>query len=199
MICYRLIAATAAALVAGCAQTAAPPVPKTCAVSGIDRVGGPVTLVDSTGAAVTQAAFADKPTLLYFGFANCPDICPTSLVTAAAALGARKPDAPPLNVALVTLDPERDTPEQMARYVANDAFPPGLVGLTGTAEQIDAAKAAFKVYGQRREDPGSAADYVIDHSSLFYLMDADWKPAAVFPSDLAPEAMAACIDHALAE
>ena len=190
---------TAAALVAifsGCAQQAPP---RTCATSGIERVGGPIALVDSGGAAVTEADFADKPTLLYFGFAHCPDICPTSLQAARAAFDARKQNAQPLNVALITVDPERDTPAMLAQYVVNDAFPAGLRGLTGTQEQTKAASDAFKVYAQRREDPGSAAGYVYDHTSMFYLMDRRWRPLAVFPSDLSPAGMAACIDHALAK
>ncbi len=193
-------ALTAALLVtvfSGCAPQVA--APKTCATSGIERVGGPISLVDSSGAAVTQADFADKPTLLYFGFANCPDICPTSLQAARAALDARKPGAKPLNVALVTVDPLRDTPELLARYVVNDAFPVGLRGLTGTPEQTKAATDVFKVYAQRRDDPTSAAGYVYDHTSMFYLMDRNWRPLAVFPSEMPPADMAICIDHALAK
>jgi protein SCO1/2 len=192
----RLVILAAVAL-AACAP-AGRPLPKTCAVSGLERVGGPISLVDASGAAVTEAAFADKPTLLYFGFANCPDVCPTSLQAIAQALASRAPGATPLNVAMITVDPERDTPELLGRYVANDAFPPGLRGLTGDAAQIEAAKTAFMVFAQRRADPGSAAQYSIDHSSLFYLMDRHWKTTAMFPSDLAPADMAACIDHALA-
>ena len=137
--------------------------------------------------------------MLYFGFANCPDVCPTSLQAARTALDARKPGAAALNIALVTVDPERDTPEILARYVANDAFPAGLRGLTGTLEQTRAATDAFKVYAQRREDPGSAAGYVVDHTSMFYLMDRAWRPVAIFPSEMVPADMAACIDYALAK
>lgn len=193
-------AVTAALLVttfSGCTQEVA--APRTCATSGIERVGGPISLVDSRGKAVTQADFADKPTLLYFGFANCPDVCPTSLQAARAALDARKPGAVPLNVALVTVDPERDTPELLGRYVVNDAFPVGLRGLTGTLAQTKAATDAFKVYAQRRDDPGSAAGYVFDHTSMFYLMDPAWRPLAIFPSEMPPSDMARCIDHALAK
>lgn len=163
------------------------------------NLGGPIALVDEKGAPVTEAAFKGRPTLLYFGFANCPDICPTSLQAARLGLEARGPGAEPLNVALVTVDPERDTPALLAQYVASDAFPPGLKGLTGTPEQIKAATTAFKVYAQKREDAGSAAAYVFDHSSLFYLMDKDWRVAAAFKSDMPPSDMAACIDHALAK
>lgn len=180
-----------------CAPAAKAP-PGRCATAGLERVGGPIDLVRADGAPVTQAAFAGTPTLLYFGFANCPDICPTSLQTLRAAFDMREPKAEPLGAALITLDPARDTPEIMARYVSSEAFPKGLVGLTGSDAQIEAAAAAFKVLHQKREEKGSALGYVIDHSSLFYLMSADWKTEAVFPSDLPPADMAACIDAALA-
>ena len=187
----------AAISVSGCAREAA--LPKTCATKGIERVGGPISLIDEHARPVTQADFAGKPTLLYFGFANCPDICPTSLQAARVGLAARKKGAAPLNVALITVDPERDTPEALVRYVANGAFPPGLRGLTGTPAQTRAAQEAFKVYAQRRDDPGSAAGYAFDHTSMFYLMGPQWRPLAIFPSEMPPAEMAACIDGALAK
>jgi protein SCO1/2 len=195
-----LRAAAVAALVSlfpvACAPAAKAP-PARCATSGIQRVGGPISLIDQTGRAVTEADFADRPTVLYFGFANCPDICPTSLQTLRAAFDARPGGAPDVNVALVTLDPERDTPDVLSRYVSSDAFPKGLKGLTGTPAQVDAAAAAFKVLHQKREEQGSAVGYVIDHSSLFYVMDRAWKPLAIFPSEMSPADMSACLDAAL--
>jgi len=179
-----------------CAPAAKVP-PARCATSGIQRVGGPISLVDQTGRTVTEADFADRPTVLYFGFANCPDICPTSLQTLRAAFDARQGGAPDVNVALVTLDPERDTSEILARYVSSEAFPKGLRGLTGTPGQIDAAASAFKVLHQKREEQGSAVGYVIDHSSLFYVMDRSWKPIAIFPSEMSPADMGACLDAAM--
>lgn len=193
-----VVAALLLVALPACSPAAKAP-PGRCATAGIDRVGGPVDLVEASGKPVTQATFAGTPTLLYFGFANCPDICPTSLQTLRAALDARDPGAAPLQTALITLDPARDTPEVMARYVSSEAFPKGLLGLTGSEAQIEAAASAFKVLHQKREEKGSALGYVIDHSSLFYLMGADWKPRAIFPSDLPPADMAACIDAALAK
>lgn len=188
--------ALAALLPAACSP--AVKTPTTCAVTGINRVGGPISLVDQTGKAVTQSDFVGQPTLLYFGFANCPDICPTSLQSLRAAMDARAADAPAVRTVLISLDPERDTPEILARYVSSEAFPKGLIGLGGTVAQVDAAADAFKVLHQKRQEPGSAVGYVIDHSSLFYLMGADWRPKAVFPSSMPPAEMAACIDAGLA-
>lgn len=172
--------------------------PAACATTGINRVGGPISLVDQAGKAVTQSDFVGRPTLLYFGFANCPDICPTSLQTLRAALDARAAGAPEVRTVLVSLDPERDTPGVLARYVSSDAFPKGLIGLGGSVGQVDAAADAFKVLHQKRQEPGSAVGYVIDHSSLFYLMGPDWRPKAIFPSSMSPAEMAACIDAGLA-
>jgi len=191
-------AAIAFAVLSAAACAPAVKAPATCATNGINRVGGPLSLVDQAGRAVTQSDFVGEPTLLYFGFANCPDICPTSLQAARAAMDLRAADAPAVRTVLVTLDPERDTPEVLSRYVGSDAFPKGLIGLSGTPEQVDAAANAFKVMHQKRQEPGSAVGYVIDHSSLFYLMGADWRPKAVFPSSMPPSEMAVCIDAGLA-
>ncbi len=194
----RRAAAIGAMVLSLGACTPAVKTPESCATTGINRVGGPISLVDQTGKAVTQSDFVGQPTLLYFGFANCPDICPTSLQALRAAMDARPADAPAIRTVLVSLDPERDTPEVLTRYVSSDAFPKGLIGLGGTVAQVDAAAGAFKVLHQKREEPGSAVGYVIDHSSLFYLMGSDWRPKAVFPSSMPPAEMAACIDAGLA-
>lgn len=192
---FRFLVACAFALALGaCGPRQAP---AKCVVSGLSRVGGPISLVDERGAAVTEASFAGKPALLYFGFASCPDICPAALQTLARALDARGAKAPPIATALVSIDPQRDTPEKLAAYVRADVFPPGLKGLTGTPEQIEAAKTAFKAYAGRRDMPESAMGYVMDHSSLFYLMDGAWKTRAIFPSSMAPADMQACIEAGL--
>lgn len=192
-----LLALAACCFAFGCAPT--PPLPARCAVSGLEKIGGPIALVDEGGRAVTERDFAGRPTLLYFGFANCPDVCPTALQAMRVALDARPANAQPLQVAMVTVDPERDTPEVLGRYVATEVFPSGLKGLGGTPEQVRATTTAFKVYAQRRDDPGSGAGYVVDHSRMLYLMDRDWRAAAVFPDSMPPAEMAACIDHALAK
>jgi protein SCO1/2 len=191
-----ILAAFAVFALVSCSPAAV--APEKCATKGIERLGGPLALVDETGRPVTQSDLVGEPTLLYFGFANCPDICPTSLQTLRAALDLRPARAPKLRTVLVTLDPERDTPEVLARYVKSDAFPAGLRGFTGTRAQVDAAASNFKVLHQKRVEEGSAVGYVIDHSSLFYLMGADWRPKAVFPSALPPAEIAACLDAGLA-
>lgn len=171
--------------------------PQQCNVGTFDKIGGPIDLIDETGAPATQASFTGKPTLLYFGFANCPDICPMSLTTAGAALALRAPNASPIQTVLVSIDPARDTPQFLANYVKSGGFPPGLKALTGPQAAVDQAVKAFAVYAQRVDQPQSGLGYVMDHSSNFYLMDKEWKTVAIFPSTLKPDEMATCLDRAL--
>jgi protein SCO1 len=153
-------------------------VSRDCILEGAEELGGPIDLVDHDGAAVTQADFAGQPAVVYFGFTHCPDVCPTSMFAIANALAETEgPDAQPV---LITVDPARDTPERLREYVATDGFPPGLVGLTGSQQQVDAALSQFHAYG-RAQPPaaGAPADvYNVDHSSFLYVMDASWRPVA---------------------
>jgi protein SCO1/2 len=118
-------------------------------------VGGPFALVDSEGRAVTDADFRGRFMLVYFGFTYCPDVCPTSLTYIAQALDRLGPDADKVVPVFITVDPERDTPEQLKEYVRH--FHPKLVGLTGTPEQIAAAAKAYRVYFAKARVPGAQA------------------------------------------
>jgi cytochrome oxidase Cu insertion factor (SCO1/SenC/PrrC family) len=142
-------------------------------VTGTADVGGAFSMVSHTGAAVTDKAFLGRPTLLFFGFTFCPDVCPTELQVITAALdqlGEKGKDIQPL---FVSIDPARDTPQVMADYVGN--FGPRWTGLTGTAEQVAGIARAYKVYFARQENTSSPADYLMDHSSIIYLMGADGR------------------------
>lgn len=169
------------------------PVVENCILEGADAVNGPIELIDSAGQTVTQADFAGAPAVLYFGFTHCPDICPTSMYSLAAALA--EPGGYDVQTALISLDPERDTPEIMGAYVATEGFPPGLVGLTGSRAQIDAAKASFHVYSARAPIEGGPADaYNVDHSSFLYVLDGQWRTRAIVNTARAtPEQVAQCI------
>lgn len=174
--------------------TAEHPVSGTSRVTGTPQVGGPFELVDHTGRTVTQADFAGRPLLIYFGFTYCPDVCPTSLQVMTAALqklGKRADEVQPL---FITIDPERDTPENMAAYV--DHFHERLVGLTGTPEQVRAAATAYRVYYKKARRPGEA-DYSMDHTDIIYLMNAKGELAAHFGRTTSPEEMAAGITKVL--
>ena len=153
--------------------------------SGEAKVGGPFELVDETGATVTEADFAGKLKLVYFGFTFCPDVCPTELAKIAIALEELGPLADEVTPIFITIDPERDDVEAVAAYT--DHFWPTMVGLTGSPEQIDAAAKAYRVYYRKVEDPGSSADYTMDHSSIIYLMGPDDGFIDFFSANATPE------------
>lgn len=156
--------------------TQAPPSPP--ATTGTALVGGPFTLVDHTGKTVTEKDFLGKYALVYFGFTNCPDICPAALQTMSAALDALGPKADRITPLFITVDPERDTPERLAQYVAS--FHPRLVGLTGTVGQVEAAAKAYRVYFKKAEAGQEPGAYSVDHTSIIYLMDPRGAYAAHF-------------------
>lgn len=168
-------------------------VPTDCVLSGADAMGGPIALVDTDGAAVTQADFKDQPSIVYFGFTHCPDTCPTTMYAMAQTL--REPGGYDIQPIMITVDPARDTPAVMRQYVHSGGFPAGLIGLTGTQAQIDAAATAFKVFHQNRPVEGAPGDvYNVDHSSLLYVMDKQWRTRAVINSVHAtPTEIAQCI------
>ena len=141
--------------------------------SGTADIGGAYTLLNQDGQTVTQDTALGKPQLIYFGFSYCPDICPTALQKMGAAQALADPKAETLNYIFISVDPERDTPESLKLYFTANGFPKGLTGLTGTQSQIDAVKAAYKVYSQKVPTPESAADYTVDHSDIIYLMDKE--------------------------
>ncbi|GAB5458647.1 MAG: SCO family protein [Henriciella sp.] len=167
-----------------------------CTTRAYDSIGGPIELISHTGDAVTEADFKGSPTLIYFGFTYCPDICPSTLVTVKNAYERLPDDITAPQTLLITIDPERDTPEAMARYVGNAAFPEGLVGLTGSEEQIRAAANGFIADYSRIETPESLSEYTMDHTSLLYLMDEDWSLKTFFSeSNADPQSMAECLAY----
>ena len=149
-------------------------------------VGGPFTLTASNGSTVTDQTYRGKWLLIYFGYTYCPDACPTSLneiSQAMAKLGAKADQIQPL---FITIDPERDTPETMANYVR--AFDPRIVGLTGTPAQIAQVAKEFQVFYERHKtDDGS---YLMDHTSLIYVMNPRGQFVRLFPGDMTGERMA---------
>lgn len=136
---------------------------------GTVAIGGPFSLTDHTGKRVTDADFRGKPTLIYFGFTYCPDVCPTSLLLMQSALERLGPGAASrVNTILISVDPERDTTDVLKDYVEN--FGPTMVGLTGTRDEIAAVAKAYRVY-YKKVDGKDGAPYLVDHSSIFYLLD----------------------------
>lgn len=158
--------------------------------SGEALVGGPFQLTDQDGNAVTEQTYKGKLMLVYFGFTYCPDACPTALGVMSAALDKLDVAAERVVPILITVDPERDTPQVLKDYVSN--FHPRMVGLTGTPEQIAQVAKAYRVYYQKAAG-ATGGDYLMDHTLLIYLMDGEGKYLANFSASATPDDIAAKI------
>lgn len=161
--------------------------PQTPVSIGKALVGGPFSLVDHTGKRVTEKDFHGRYMLVQFGFTFCPDVCPSGLQVAAAAIDKLGAKGDRITPVFISLDPERDTPAQLAQYVVS--FHPRLVGLTGTPAEVDAAARAWRVYYRKTRDEKSSAPYTIDHSALIYLMGPDGAYIAHFTHATGVEGM----------
>jgi len=134
--------------------------------TGVAAIGGPFTLVDDTGAAVTEHTLAGKSYAMYFGYTFCPEVCPTTLFDLSRWIKELGPDADRINYIFVTVDPERDTQELMHAYASS--FDKRIRGFTGTTEQIAKIANEYRVY--YKKVPTNDGSYVMDHSALIYLM-----------------------------
>ncbi|MBI2584752.1 MAG: SCO family protein [Rhodospirillales bacterium] len=152
------------------------------------KVGGPFALVDHDGKAVTDADYRGRYLLVYFGYTNCPDMCPITAQKMASALDALGEQAKTIQPLLITVDPERDTPKVLAEYVK--AFHPRMIGLTGTPDQVATVAKAYRVYYAKGSDSKAAKDYLMDHSSAVYLIGPDGKFLIGFSHQASPEQMA---------
>jgi len=152
-------------------------------------IGGPFTLIDQTGKTITDQDFRGKYMLVYFGYTFCPDVCPTSLGIVSDALDQLSPEQLEKVVPIfISVDPGRDTPESLADFVPH--FHEKLIGLTGTPEQIKAVARAYKAYFAKVNEDDPDGNYLMDHSSITYLMGPDGKYATHFSHGTPPDAMA---------
>ncbi|MBP7242120.1 MAG: SCO family protein [Amaricoccus sp.] len=164
--------------------------------TGTASIGGPFTLVDGSGARVTDAEAITRPTLLYFGYTFCPDFCPNDLSRNALAADILAEQGEDVGLVFVTIDPDRDTPEAMDAYAR--AIHPDMLGLSGTAEEIAAAAKAYRVYARKSGDDPEF--YLMDHSTFTYLAAPGHPFLEFYASDATPEAIAesvACYAKAL--
>lgn len=153
------------------------------------HIGGAFTLVDQNGKTVTDKDFSSKYLFIYFGFASCPAICPTELqkmTEAYQALPRAWQDR--IQPVFITIDPERDTPSILKNYV--ELFMPQMIALTGSMDQIETVKKAYKVYGAKVPDGDS---YTMDHSSFIYFMGPGGKPLAMFKTSDTADSIAKII------
>lgn len=165
--------------------------------TGGATIGGPFTLVSETGETVTDADVITRPTLMYFGYTFCPDVCPVDVAVMAQAATILEDRGVAVNTAFVTVDPARDTPEVVAGFT--ELMHPDMIGLTGSEAQVAAAAKAYKVYYQKAEgdDPEY---YLMDHSAFIYLMAPGEGFLRVYRRGEPPEAIAdnvACFVDAL--
>ena len=174
------ILAMAAAFLAGAAALAAIAIvlwPRGGEVAiSPSAVGGPFSLTDQNGRRVTEADFKGKPVLVFFGFTNCPDVCPTALFEMSEVLRRLGPDAEKVNAIFISVDPERDTPEKLKDYL--QSFHDRISALTGSQAEIDAVTKAYKAYAKRV--PLEGGNYTMDHSAIVYLMDKNGRFVAPF-------------------
>ena len=146
-------------------------------------IGGPFQLTDQAGQTVTEKNLRGKPTLIFFGFTHCPDVCPTSLFEISEVLRAMGKDADRVNAYFISVDPERDTSAAMKDYLSS--FDPHLRGLTGDPDALAKVISGFRVYAKKV--PLKDGDYTMDHTALIYLMDRDGRFVAPFNLKRTPE------------
>lgn len=186
-VVIAIIAATAGVQVARWTAPAAPQLQSGTWLP-TSRATLPFSLTDQQGRAASEQLLQGQATLLFFGFSNCPDVCPTTLALLASV---RKSTAlKPLQVVMVSIDPERDTPLQLQRYLGG--FDPSFIGLTGAPAAIEALTKAFSGVAQREPLPGG--DYTMDHSATVYLLDHAGRLVAVFTPPLSLEKMRRDLD-----
>jgi protein SCO1/2 len=155
--------------------------------SGIAQVGGPFRLLDQNGRMRSDADFRGRWIWVYFGYTNCPDVCPTTLALMSEVLKELGGRANRLAPIFITLDPARDTPHILKLYL--DSFDPRFVGLTGSERDIAAVAKEYRVWRVKR--PLKGGGYAIDHSSVICLMDPSGKFVEVSDTSQTPEEIAA--------
>lgn len=153
---------------------------------GTAAIGGPFTLVSETGATVTDTDVITKPSLIYFGYTFCPDVCPFDVARNADAVDILTEEGYDVQPVFISVDPERDTPERLAEFT--DFMHPDMIGLTGSDEQVRAASQAYRTYYQRQA--GDDEFYLVDHSTFTYLVLPDAGFVEFYRREAMPEEMA---------
>ncbi|WP_421730306.1 SCO family protein [Brevundimonas sp.] len=164
------------------------------ASEGVASVGGPFQMVNQDGQAVDQTLLDGKWSLVFFGFTYCPDYCPTTLTGLAATKQRMGAAADDLQIVFVSVDPARDTPQALKDYLSSDGFPQGVIGLTGTPEQVAETARVYRAYFQK---VGEGETYTMNHSLTVYLMGPDGKFRSALTHDLGPERSAQLIERVM--
>ncbi|MER8552873.1 SCO family protein [Mesorhizobium sp. M0976] len=157
--------------------------------------GEPFTLVDQKGAPVTEATFRGHPSVVFFGFTHCPEVCPTTLFELAGWLKTMGDDGKNLRAYFVTVDPERDTPEIMNTYVSN--FSDRILGITGDPDKVHAMAKSFGIYWKKVDT--NDGDYTMDHTASVLLLNAKGDFAGTIAYGESPDAAIAKLKRLVAE
>jgi len=190
LLALGVIAATAIVAWQHIADTGTTETAESAGFTAAVKIGGPFNLVTHRGEKVTDETYRGRFLFVYFGYAYCPDICPTELANMAATLDHMGSAASAVQPLFVTVDPERDSPAFMSEYVAQ--FHPAMVGLTGTSKQIADVAKRYRVFYRKVEDE-SASEYLMDHSNFIYLMGPDGEFLSMFRGGTDPAAVAKTI------
>ncbi len=158
-------------------------------------IGGPFALIDHTGQAVTDADYLGKHMLVYFGYSWCPDVCPIDLLVVGEVMSRIENAEAKLQPLFITLDPARDTVEKLAGYVPN--FHDSLIGLTGPPAATEDAAKRYRVYHRSAKKDEADTEYLVDHSSILYLMGPDGKFLTHFMPKLGPDKIVRDIERYL--
>ena len=154
---------------------------------GVGQIGGPFNLLDSAGKTVTEADVITAPSLVYFGYTFCPDVCPMDTIRNAEAVDVLEENGKTATPVFISIDPKRDTPEVVGDYA--EAIHPRMIGLTGSPEQVKAASRAYRTYYKAHDDYDEY--YLVDHSTMTYLVLPEHGVVEFFRRDVGPEALAA--------
>lgn len=156
--------------------------------TGVASIGGPFEGVDETGRQITDKDIITKPTILYFGYTFCPDVCPMDNARNAAAADVLAERGYDVQTVFYSIDPERDTPERMADFT--DFMHPDMIGVTGSPEQVKAASQAYKTYYRKQVEDGDEEFYLVDHSTFSYFVTPEHGFLEFFKRGDSPEKMA---------
>lgn len=193
--CFRgALAALAALALSACGTDTNEPGPIEPPLAGAD-IGGPFELTNTAGETVRWSDFDGKYRIVYFGYAYCPDVCPTDMQRTVQGLNQFAQDHPEradrIQPLFITIDPERDTPQVVEEFTT--AFSDDVIGLTGTPEQIRAAADTFRVFYQKGE-PTTGGGYLVDHTNIVYLFGPEGEPLATLPADEGADAITVELD-----
>jgi protein SCO1/2 len=153
--------------------------PEQISSTPLGTIGGPFSLTGTDGKPFASSKLNGKPAAIFFGFTHCPDVCPTTLARLARLRRQLGQGDDALSIVFVSVDPERDTPAEVANYMSLYDTP--IVGLTGTPTQVEQVKKQFGVYSRKVEQPGGS--YSVDHTASVMLLDKNGQ----FVATLSPE------------